>query len=285
MKTSHRCLPCFVEQTLSVLRLTNASPQETETILRQALSLLSEIDFNATPPQTARLLHGMIRETLDHADPYADEKQRYQTLALNLYPQLAQQVNASADPLLTAVKLSIAGNSIDHGVYHAMDESRALHAIDTALHQPLVGDIDRFRQDIAAAESILFLADNAGEIVLDRLLLEQLPLAKTTVVMRGKPILNDALLEEARQAGLTGIVRVIDNGDNTPGTDLDQCRPEVVHAFNQADLIIAKGQGNYETLSDTPANLVFLLKAKCPVVAEHIGCQLNDALLLHHEFC
>jgi len=285
MKTSHRCLPCFIEQTLSVLRMTAATPQQTETVLRQALSLLSQIDFDATPPQTARLLHALIREKLDHPDPYADEKRRYQTLALQLYPQLQQQVKESVDPLVTALKLSIAGNSIDHGVYHSMDEARALQAIDSALHLPLVGDVEWLRREINAAESILFLADNAGEIVLDRLLIEQMPLHKTTVVVRGKPIINDALYAEARQAGLTEIVRVMDNGDNTPGTDLLQCRPEVCNAFDTADLILAKGQGNYETLSDTDANIVFLLKAKCPVVAEHIGCQLNDALILPRQHC
>ncbi len=265
--------------------MTDASPQQTETILRQALSLLSQIDFDATPPQTARLLHALIREKLDNPDPYADEKSRYQTLALQLYPKLEQQVKENTDPLLTALKLSIAGNSIDHGVYHAMDEARALQAIDSALHLPLVGDIERLRHDIASAESILFLADNAGEIVLDRLLIEQLPLNKTTVVVRGTAIINDALYAEAREAGLTQIVRVLDNGDNTPGTDLSLCRPDVRKAFDSTDLILAKGQGNYETLSEIDANIVFLLKAKCPVVAEHIGCQLNDALILHRLHC
>ena len=263
--------------------MTDASPQQTETTLRQALSLLSQIDFDATPPQTARLLHALIREELDHPDPYDDEKRRYQTLALQLYPQLEEQVKNSEDSLQTALKLAIAGNSIDHGVYHAMDEARALQAIDSALHLPLVGDVERLRSEIASAESILFLADNAGEIVLDRLLIEQLPLNKTTVVVRGKPIINDALYAEARQAGLTDIVQVLENGDNTPGTDLSHCTPDTRNAFHSADLILAKGQGNYETLSDIDANIVFLLKAKCPVVAEHIGCRLNDALVLFPE--
>ena len=144
-----------------------------------------------------------------------------------------------------------------------MDETRALQAIDTALHIPLVGDVDRLKHDIECADSILFLADNAGEIVLDRLLIELLPSDKVTVVVRGNAILNDALYAEAVEAGLTECVKVIDNGDNSPGTDLSRCRPEVQQAFAEADLILAKGQGNYETLSDENANIVFLLKAKC----------------------
>lgn len=283
MQTTHRCLPCFIQQTLSVLEMVAADQHVREQTLRQALQQLSQIDFDQSPPEMAQQLHLMVRQLTGVDDPYYEEKQRYQQLAIRLYPQLEQILHLSADPLTTAIQLAIAGNSMDHGVYHDMDEQRALDAIDQALDTPIRGDIDAFAAAINQAESILYLGDNAGEIVLDKLLLKQLPLDKTVFAVRGGPILNDALFEDAEQAGITELVPVIDNGDCTPGTLLKHCNETFLTHFNQADLIIAKGQGNYETLSETAGNIYFLLKAKCPVVAEHIGCQVGDALLFHHR--
>lgn len=283
MKTAHRCLPCFINQTLSVLEMVGATDQQCDTTLRQVLAQLSSIDFNSSPPETARLIHGLIRQETGVADPYYDEKQRYQQLAIHLYPQLEHDLYLADNPLQAAIQLAIAGNSIDHGVYHDMDESIALNALEQALNVPLHGDLDAFAHAVDDAESILYLGDNAGEIVLDKLLLQQLPLEKTTFAVRGGPILNDALFEDAEQAGITELVPVIDNGDTTPGTLLKYCSDSFRQQFEQADLIIAKGQGNYETLSDVDANIFFLLKAKCPVVAQHIGCQLHDALLFRRD--
>ena len=126
------------------------------------------------------------------------------------------------------------------------------------------------------------LTDNAGEIVFDRLLIEQLPAENITVVVRGKPVINDAMMEDASIAGLPQIVEVINNGSDAPGTILESCSEKFRHRFEKADLIIAKGQGNYETLSDVDKNIFFLLKVKCPVIAEHLGCEI-DAIILHDQ--
>ncbi|MCD6525653.1 MAG: DUF89 family protein [Desulfuromonas sp.] len=281
MQTTYHCLPCFLKQTLSVLEMVAADDATSERTLRQVMQQLSEINFDQTPPQMARTIHQQIRQLTGVPDPYYDEKQRFQQLAIHLYPQLEHNLYQSDNPLKTAIQLAIAGNSIDHGVYHDMDENRALKAIEQAMDTPILGDIDAFTIAIEQAESILYLGDNTGEIVLDKLLLKQLPLDKTVFAVRGGPILNDALMEDAEQAGITELVPVISNGDNSPGTLLKYCSESFRQQFDNADLIIAKGQGNYETLSDVDANIFFLLKAKCPVVAEHIGCQVNDALLYH----
>ncbi|MBN1361800.1 MAG: DUF89 family protein, partial [Sedimentisphaerales bacterium] len=132
---------------------------------------------------------------------------------------------------------------------------------------------------VAAAETILYLGDNAGEIVFDRLLIEQMPLEKVTFVVRGSPILNDALLADAQAVGLTDLIDVIDNGADAPGTILEGCSKAFRRRFEKADLVISKGQGNYETLSDVDKDIFFLLRPKCAVLARHLNCELGRLIL------
>jgi len=266
---------------MSVMELVELNDEIREKTLRAVLKYLSTIDFHHSPPAMARQIHKLIREQSGISDPYLTEKQRDQQLAMQLLPQLEQQVLMADNKLRAAVLVAIAGNSIDHGVYHGMTVEQILTSVEQALEVPLLGDLDNFAASIAKAESILYLGDNAGEIVLDKILLNQLPLDKTTFAVRGGPIINDATYAEAQQAGITELVTVIDNGDISPGTILNNCDPAFVALFNKADMIIAKGQGNYETLSDNKANIFFLLKTKCPVIAADIGCSMGSALLYH----
>jgi len=283
MRTYHECIPCFVKQTLTVMDMVKLDDVQREQTLRCVLHKLSTIDFDLSPPAMAREIHQLIRQQSGIHDPYKLEKERDQQLALQLLPQLEQDVLMADDKLHAAVLLAITGNSIDHGVYHGMSVEQILESIEQGLKAPLQGDVSQFAEAIKRAENIIYLGDNAGEIVFDKILIQQLPLEKTTYVVRGGPILNDALRAEAEQAGITELVPVIDNGDSSPGTILEYCHADFVTKFNQADLVIAKGQGNYETLSDSKANIFFLLKAKCPVVARNIGCEVGTALLYHPD--
>jgi uncharacterized protein with ATP-grasp and redox domains len=135
-----------------------------------------------------------------------------------------------------------------------------------------------FRQAVNDAREILYIADNAGEIVFDRLLIERLPIEKVTVAVKGSPVINDVTMEDALVAGLPRIVEVIDNGSDAPGTILESCSGYFQERFEKADLVIAKGQGNYETLSDIDKNIFFILKAKCPVIARDIGCEVGQMI-------
>jgi uncharacterized protein with ATP-grasp and redox domains len=178
-----------------------------------------------------------------------------------------------------AVRLAIAGNVIDLGVKSHLDEAQIRAAIEDCLTDPLEGDIDRFAQAVAGATRILYLTDNAGEIVLDRLLIERLPRDKVTVAVKGAPVINDATRADAEIAGITSLVNVIDNGSDAPGTILEDCNGVFRRHFAQADLIIAKGQGNYETLREASAPLYFLLRVKCPVLARDLGCPVGRLVL------
>ena len=134
-------------------------------------------------------------------------------------------------------------------------------------------------KSLSSAQSILYLGDNTGEIVFDQLLIQQLPMDRVTFVVRGKPIINDATMTDAVNTGMTNLVKVIDNGDDAPGTVLEACSDRFKRVYQDADIVIAKGQGNYETLSNSDKKIFFLLKAKCAVVAEHIGCNVGDSVV------
>ena len=212
-------------------------------------------------------------------DPYRAVKDRFNRMALDMLPELAAVVKQAADPLEMAVRSAIAGNVIDLGVNGEITEDEARRCIQGALDEPFGGDVDAFRQSVSMATNILYLADNAGEIVFDRLLIDQLPSVRLTLAVRGRPILNDATMADARAAGLCDLVNVIDNGSDAPGTVLGVCSEAFRQQFAEADLIIAKGQGNFETLSDGKADIYFLFKVKCPVIARHIGLPLGTHVL------
>ena len=200
-------------------------------------------------------------------------------MALEFCERFSQEVARADNKLEMAVRLAIAGNVIDLGVKSNLDESQVHEAIETCLTEPLDGDIQHFAAAIAGATRILYLTDNAGEIVLDRLLIEQLPREKVTVAVKGAPVINDATRVDAETAGITGLVTVIDNGSDAPGTILEDCSDVFRRHFDEADLIIAKGQGNYETLREVPRPLYFLLRVKCPVLACDLGCPLGRMVL------
>ncbi len=279
MKTFFDCIPCFVRQALDSVRLVTDDEVVHERLLREVLRAASAMDLRQSPPAMGQHIHRLIRRLTRQRDPYGEIKQRHNRLALELYPKLRALVRGSGSPLETALRLAIAGNVIDLGVNARLDESSVSEAIEGALSAPLNGDVGAFAEAVSSARRILYLADNAGEIAFDRLLIEQMPVEKVTLAVRGAPVINDATIVDAQVAGIPGLVEVIDNGSDAPGTILEDCSPEFRRRFDQADLIVAKGQGNYETLGDVPKDIFFVLKAKCPVIARHLGCHVGSLVL------
>ena len=280
MKTYFECIPCLLRQTLEAARLTTDDKAIHEQVIRKILRAASEMNLRESPPLMAQRIHRLIRQMTGDNDPYRDIKDRFNHFALELYPELKERVERSRTPLDTAIRLAIAGNIIDSGVNHHINETLVHNAIEHALTAPLAGDPEQFRKAVSKANDILYLADNAGEIVFDRLLIEQMPLERITLVVKGSPVINDACLADAQATGIADLVEVIDNGSDAPGTILGECSEEFKRRFENADLIIAKGQGNYETLSDVKKDIFFVLKAKCPVIAHHIGCEVGSLVFI-----
>lgn len=283
MNTSLDCLPCFVRQTLDATRMVSDDPVVHEQIVREVFKWISEMDLAISPPALAMRIHARLREVCGVADPYAAEKKQHNELALKLIPAFRQQIATAEDPLLLAAHIAIAGNIIDLGAKSGIQEEHIMEAFQQAINQELTGDVDAFKKAAAKAENILYLADNAGEIICDRLLIEQLGPERITVAVRGYPVINDATMIDAKIAGLTELTSVIDNGAAAPGTLLEECSDSFRQAFESADLIIAKGQGNFESLSDNPRNIFFLFKVKCPVIEQESGFPLGSHVLRHNR--
>ena len=279
MKTYADCVPCLVRQALDSVRRVTSDEALQEEVLREVLKALSEMDMNESPPAMARRTHGIIRERVGECDPYLEVKAQSNQQALVLYPALEARVEESDDRLETALRLAIAGNIMDVAVKGEVARLNTYEVIEEALSRPLEGDVEAFAAAVEAADRILYLTDNAGEIVLDRLLLSELPRGKVTVAVRGVPIINDATMSDARAAGLTEMVEVIENGSDVPGTILSTCSEAFRERFEEADLVISKGQGNYETLSQVKKTVFFLLKVKCPVIARDIGLGVGSLVL------
>jgi uncharacterized protein with ATP-grasp and redox domains len=284
MRTYFDCIPCLVRQALDSVRLATDDKNIQEGVIRETLSLACKMDLRDSPPAMAQKIHRIIRELTGVEDPYLQIKNRFSKSALQMYPELKQRIESSADPFETAVRLAIAGNVIDLGVKSELEESSIEKTIAQSLTTTLEMDVlEDFRSATARAKDILYLGDNAGEIVFDRLLIEQLPCRNITFAVKASPVINDATMEDAIIAGLTDIVDVIDNGSDAPGTILDDCSETFRRRFDEADLVIAKGQGNYESLNDTDKPIFFILRAKCRVVAQHLGCKIGSPILVKNN--
>lgn len=280
MKTAYDCIPCFLRQALNAARLATPDERIHAAVLREVLKAASVMDLDLCPPLMGQHIHRTIRAHVGSEDPYKQVKDRFNTDALSLYDELKAMIAAAADPFDTAARLAIAGNIIDFGVDTDVDPALVRKTITDVLSRPIIGSVADLEKAVRAAQNILYLGDNTGEIVFDRLFIEILPTERVTFAVRGKPIINDATLADAAATGMTDLVPVIENGTDVPGTVLEQCTETFRDAFEKADLIISKGQGNFETLSESSRPIFFLLKAKCPVVAAHIGCKVGDALIV-----
>lgn len=274
MRTFLECVPCFIRQAYDAVSFVTDDDEIREKVLREVLIESAKMDFHQSPPLMGQIIHRLIRQYTGNDDPYKDIKTRYNRYALNLYEKLRKQINESPDPLETAVRLAIAGNIIDYGVKRDLDIGSVYDAMDHALAAELDLDmLENMRAAIERSGEILYVGDNSGEIVFDRLLIELLPREKITFVVRGRPVLNDAVMEDARTAGITELVEVIDTGSDAPGMIIEDCSEECRARFERADMVIAKGQGNFETLYETDKDIFFLFKAKCHVIADHVGVE------------
>jgi uncharacterized protein with ATP-grasp and redox domains len=275
-----------VQQALGASRMLSTDPAVHERVLRETLRLVAEMPLDRSPPWMGQHIHRLLRGATRNPDPYYEVKKQSNALALALYPMLRERIRASDDPFATAVRLAIAGNVIDFGCKSNLDDDEVHEAIEDAMsaHSPDPDDVavDDLRRAIERAGDILYIADNAGEVVFDRLLIEEMPTDRITLVVRGGPVINDATREDAAAAGLNSLVPVIDNGSDVPGTILESCSPSFQTRFEQCDLVIAKGQGNYETLRGNDHNIFFLFKAKCPVIARDIGSEVGQMIVWHN---
>lgn len=274
MRTEVECLPCFVRQALQVARIVECSPEIQLQVVQKIAAIVAGLDVHLSPPANARRIYQTIAEITGCEDPYRHLKITSNGEALHYLPELRREIEASSSQLTTILRFAIAGNSIDYGAFARVDIAAALNK---SRNNPFAVDHSaQFGDRLAALKkgaSVLYLADNSGEIVYDSLLIEYLFRHDLTITIAVKdgPIINDALMEDALAAGLDRFGRIISNGSRCPGTVLDQCSAEFRQIFASADLVISKGQGNFESLSEVEREVFFLTMLKCRVAANHMA--------------
>jgi len=279
MESTLDCIVCFVRQSLDAARMVSSDPSVHERIMREVLQWTANMDMKTPPPVLGQRIHRRLREISGNTDPYREVKEQSNRMALALLPDLRASIQNAPEPLVMALRLALAGNVIDMGVSSTISLTDIQAAVSSAVSEPLVGPLAQFKQALSEARTIFYLADNAGEIVFDRLLIEQLGPGRVTVAVRGAPVINDATIEDAKAAGLDELVPIVENGSDAPGTLLADCSDAFRRRFETADLVIAKGQGNFETLSMEKRNIFFLFKAKCSVIAAHVGLPMGTHVL------
>lgn len=262
-----------MQQALKTARMATSDEGLQERVLRETAHLMQGVSFDSKPPEIAHEVHRIVREVTKNTDPYRGIKEHDNRMALEMYPWLKELVKSSEDQLYTAVKLAAAGNIIDYGVNQVFNVKETVKEVlgkEFAINQ-----YEEFRRDLAQARNIIYLADNAGEIVFDKLLIEMLGDKNITLVVKGGPIINDATVDDVRYVGLDELVEVDYMGNGMPETGPGRTDPGFLSKLKEADLVVSKGQGNYEGLNEE-RYIYFLLMAKCQLIAEDIGVKKGD---------
>jgi damage-control phosphatase, subfamily I len=286
MKISRECIHCLARQAVEIAEEATRDVTMQEEIIKKSLKELAEMNFNETAPEIGFRMHKHAKNITGINDPYARLKEQYNEIATKIYDRIIEErwLDNAENPFDMACRLAIAGNIIDFSVGLKLEYADILKSVEDSIKEDIFGTgTTALREAVEKANNIMFIADNSGEIIFDKFLLQNLPVNKVTYVVKGGPIVNDATMQDAISTGVVDLVKVIDNGHCAQGTILKDCSSTFRSEFNKADLIISKGQANFETLSEIKDKTIFyLLRAKCSSVAKSIGCKQMDYVLTNY---
>jgi uncharacterized protein with ATP-grasp and redox domains len=286
VKITLDCVSCILRRAFQTCEIIGLDDAKKEVVAREILKVVSDVSFEQTTGYINREVHRLIREMSGVEDPYINTKSFYTDLALRAYPELKQTVQDSDTPLHTAVRIALSGASVDYVFNGKPDIVTLFNNIESVLTRNLAFDhIEELEKRIAGASTILYLADNAGETVFDRILIEELPMDKVVYAVKGGPIMNDATYRDAEFAGIVDLVEVMDNGSDAPGTIVAECSEEFRKRFQGADVVISKGQANYKTLKRQEREIFHIFRVKCSTVARDLECAKNDLVVKSSLLC
>ncbi len=273
---NYECLICQVKALEKRVEKYEIPEEKRDRIVSELFKKIASIDLEKSysPEITRDILH-VLSQSSKISDPYLPEKIQGNQEMLDRYDEFKKMTHQSDNPFDTALRLAIAGNIIDFGPTHHFDVKGT---IEKVLHSDFAIDHSvRLLEAIKKAKNILYLGDNCGEIVLDKLFLETINHPDVWFAVRERPVLNDATEKEARNVGIDKFAHIIKNGDAAPSTLLHRVSLEFLEVYKKADLIISKGMGNYEGLMfESDPRLFFLLMVKCPVIGRKIGAEKGE---------
>lgn len=285
MKMNDKCLPCLVNQVIKVADITGA--QDRQSLYAKVFKYLSTLDFSETNPEIIGGTFEILKEHIGNPDPYKEVRRYYNTLFLEKIEQINERIEEGADKFEMAIKYAIIGNIIDFNPSHSITEKDIMHWFDQAESLELViNHIDYLKEDIVKGSTLLYIGDNCGEICLDKVLLKVIkainPNLHIYFGVRGTPVVNDSIEEDAYFVGIDDYAQIISNGDRSLGTVLHRTSKAFREVYENSDVVISKGQANYESLSeDTAKNIYYLLMTKCSVIASHIGVPEHSLVCLN----
>jgi damage-control phosphatase, subfamily I len=273
--SDYRCFFCFARAFERLIEKENLQPKEKKQFANDMFGLFNDVKYDFSIPEVSRDLHVLLKQYSNNPDPYKEDKKQSNDLVLGMYSELKDIVFQSGNYFDTALRLAIAGNIIDFGISNTFD----LHStIDKVLNSEFaIDDSLLLKQSLSKAKTVLYLGDNCGEMVFDKLFIETMMHPNLIYAVRGEPVINDVTLDDAKYVGMELVASVISNGYDAPSTLLDHCSSEFLEVFNRADVIISKGQGNLEgLLGKTTKDIYFLLMVKCEVIADVLGVRKGD---------
>lgn len=260
MRIHDKCLPCVVNQVVKVANITGVDKKEE--LLREVFTYLSKMDFEITIPEIVGEIFGMIKKHINNPDPYKETRNYYNALFLKLLPEFERKIEQAGNSFQLALRYAIVGNIIDFNPIHntlledIFDYFEKMEQLELT-----IDDSKTLMEDISNAKILLYLGDNCGEICMDKILLKRIKELNSNVKIlfgvRGKPVVNDSIAEDAYAVGIDEYAEIIDNGDGSLGTVLNRTSPEFKKVYKKADIVIAKGQANYECLSEENKNIYF----------------------------
>jgi len=286
MRLHDKCLPCVVNQAIKVANITGINTKEE--LLREVFAYLSKMNFDKTTPEIIGEIFDMIKRHTNNPDPYKETRDYYNTLFLKLLPEFERKIEQAENSFMLAIRYAIVGNIIDFNPIHntlledIYDCFEKMEQLELA-----IDDSHALMTNISNAGTLLYLGDNCGEICMDKILLKKIrelnPNVKLLFGVRGKPVVNDSISEDAYFVGIDEYAEVVDNGDGSLGTVLNRTSPAFKEVYNRADVVIAKGQANYECLSEENKNIYFLLMTKCDVIAKDIGVEEKKMICMKNK--
>ncbi len=281
MNIDEACVGCIINQSLKVANAIDADEKLTASLKSTVEKLSKDFSFDNNPPEIASYVYEKMAKIANKADLYNEVKELSTKKALSFVPSLKNKLLSSKDKLLTATKIAVAGNVIDLAAaieFSLEGELAKIFHTDFAYN-----DMNKLQRELEGAKNVLILGDNVGEHIFDYMFIEVLkelyPNAKYTYMVRGNPIINDVTMKEALECGFDKLCNLVDSGVNTPGFSYNRANEKAKKVFNEADIVISKGMGNYECLTPSHRkNICFILKVKCGVVASSLGKDIGDII-------
>lgn len=274
MESEALCIPCLIQQSQRIALLVSSEKKVLQETTKLVLDLISQFSLKEPPSLFTSRVIIKVYKFLNTQDPFAQIKEEMQELGRKSAEMAKKIIDSSPDPIYTALKFACAGNIIDIGPQKDFDLKKTLQNVSFAKNEYKL-----FKEKLRGRESFLYILDNAGEIYFDKILIEKLIAfrLKAKMVVKEKPILNDTTIKEAKEAGLFELGEVLTTGSGFLGVNLAEASERFLKEYENAEIIIAKGHANFESLVDEERDAFFLLKAKCPVVAKRLGIKVGES--------